>query len=94
MATKKAKNNRVNISQTQELKLLRRIVEITNSEMDLTGVLKEVVEAGDHLLFIGEPVYAAADEDLFEGTWEVDKVKLIYHLGGGVFTTSASELTI
>jgi signal transduction protein with GAF and PtsI domain len=43
MSTTKAKNNKVNISQTQELKLLRKIVEITNSELDLTIVLNEVV---------------------------------------------------
>ena len=43
MSTKKAKNNKVNISQAQELKLLRKIVEITNSELDLTIVLNEVV---------------------------------------------------
>ena len=43
MVTKKAKNNRLNISQAQELKILRKIVEITNSELDLSVVLKEVV---------------------------------------------------
>lgn len=43
MATKKSKNNTLNITQGQELKVLRRIVEITNSELDLSVVLKEVV---------------------------------------------------
>ena len=43
MATKKEKNNKLNINQSQELKILRKIVEITNSELDLTVVLKEVV---------------------------------------------------
>ena len=43
MVTKKEKNNKLNISQSQELKILRKIVEITNSELVLTVVLKEVV---------------------------------------------------
>ena len=43
MVMKKEKNNKLNISQGQELKILRKIVEITNSELDLTVVLKEVV---------------------------------------------------
>lgn len=44
MAAKKEKNNKLNISQGRELKVLRKIVEITNSELDLTVVLKEVVD--------------------------------------------------
>ncbi|MCK5177972.1 MAG: hypothetical protein KAR32_00450, partial [Candidatus Omnitrophica bacterium] len=43
MVTKKAKNNKLNISQSQELNVLRTIVEITNSELDLDVVLKEIV---------------------------------------------------
>ena len=43
MPTEKRKNNKLNIGQSQELKVLRKIVEITNSELDLTVVLKEVV---------------------------------------------------
>ena len=43
MVRKEEKNNKLNISQAQELKILRKIVEITNSELDLTRVLKEVV---------------------------------------------------
>lgn len=44
MVTTKTKNNKLNISPGQELKVLRRIVEITNSELDLSVVLKEVVD--------------------------------------------------
>ena len=42
MATKKPNHQQSNISQAQELKILRKIVEITNSELDLTIVLNEV----------------------------------------------------
>jgi len=43
MPATKSKNKKLNISQTQELTVLRKIVEITNSELDLNVVLKEVV---------------------------------------------------
>jgi len=38
------KNTRLNISQTEELKILRTITDITSSEFDLTWILKEVVK--------------------------------------------------
>jgi len=43
MPTAKTRKNQLNISPGQELKVLRKIVEITNSELDLNVVLKEVV---------------------------------------------------
>ena len=39
-----AKNKKLKISETQELKILRTIVDITSSELDLTWVLKEIVK--------------------------------------------------
>jgi flavin reductase (DIM6/NTAB) family NADH-FMN oxidoreductase RutF len=48
--------------------------------------LRDIHEAGDHKLFIGEVIYAQAEEKLFDETWQVDKAKLIYHLGGNLFT--------
>src|SRR3990167_5846828 len=44
MANTAKKTNTLKISHAHELKLLRKIVEITNSEMDLQVVLKEVVD--------------------------------------------------
>ena len=44
MAKTAGKTNTLDISQAQELKILRKIVEITNSEMDLQVVLKDVVD--------------------------------------------------
>ncbi|MCK5082302.1 MAG: GAF and ANTAR domain-containing protein [Candidatus Omnitrophica bacterium] len=40
----KMKNKKLNVSQTQENKILRKVVEITNSELDLRWILHEVVE--------------------------------------------------
>ena len=44
MANTARKTSTLNISHAQELKILRKVVEITNSEMDLQVVLKDVVD--------------------------------------------------
>ena len=49
-------------------------------------------EAGDHVLMIGEVIYASAEKELFDVKWKVDKAKLIYHLGDKFFTTSEKEI--
>lgn len=54
--------------------------------------LRDIKEVGDHNLFIGEIIYAQAEEDLFDEIWKTDKVKLIYHLGGKFFTESGKLL--
>jgi len=43
VATKKKASNILNISQAEELGILRKIVDITNSELDLKLILKEIV---------------------------------------------------
>jgi len=54
--------------------------------------LKDEKEVGDHVLLIGDIVYASAEKGLFDEKWKVDKVKLIYHLGDKFFTTSEKEI--
>lgn len=44
MPATKQKSKKLNITQTQELDVLRKIVEITNSELDLNLILNEVVK--------------------------------------------------
>jgi flavin reductase (DIM6/NTAB) family NADH-FMN oxidoreductase RutF len=56
--------------------------------------LRDVREAGDHLLFIGEVIFACAQEDLFKETWQPDKVKLIFHLGGKSFTSWDKKIEV
>ncbi|MEW6075165.1 MAG: flavin reductase family protein [Candidatus Omnitrophota bacterium] len=48
---------------------------------------------GDHTLFVGEVIYAKAEEELFKDVWNTEKVKLIYHLGGSFFTGSKDFIT-
>jgi len=54
--------------------------------------LRDIREFGDHKLFVGEIIYAQAEEDLFDQTWDVDKAKLIYHLGGKYFTSCGNMI--
>ena len=56
--------------------------------------LRDIREFGDHKLFVGEVIYAQAEENLFSQTWDVDKVKLIYHLGGSFFTGSDKMIKV
>ena len=53
--------------------------------------LYETREIGDHYLFVGQPVYAEAEEELLnegETVWNPEKAGLIYHLGGKYFSKS------
>jgi len=50
--------------------------------------LRDVKDTGDHGLFIGEAIYACAQEGLFDETWKINKAKLIFHLGGKFFTST------
>lgn len=62
---------------------------IGNIECDLY----ETFELGDHYLFIGQPVYAEAEEELFvDNAWDSAKAGLIYHLGGKYFTKSGDRI--
>jgi flavin reductase (DIM6/NTAB) family NADH-FMN oxidoreductase RutF len=53
------------------------------------------VECGDHTLFVGEVIYAEADESLFEnGHWKAENTKLIHHLGSDFYATLANLANI
>jgi len=52
--------------------------------------LRDLKDIGDHGLFIGEIISASAKDSLFDETWQVDKTKLIFHLGGKFFTSSST----
>lgn len=55
--------------------------------------LYETKELGDHYLFIGQPVYAEAEEELFNDTvWDSAKAELICHLGGKYFFKSTERV--
>lgn len=55
--------------------------------------LYETIELGDHYLFIGQPVYAEAEEELFnDNAWDSAKAELIYHLSGKYFNKSSERI--
>jgi len=54
--------------------------------------LYKKVSAGDHTIFIGEVIAAYANEGTFEESFNIKKVKLIYHIAGDRFTTTSEEV--
>jgi len=44
-------------------------------------------KTGDHTIFIGEVIEAYANEGVFTDTYDLDKARMIYHLGGNIFAT-------
>jgi len=49
--------------------------------------LSQAVEVGECTAIVGEVVEAYADPQLFrEGQWDVERAKLLLHLGGAAFT--------
>jgi len=42
---------------------------------------------GDHTIFVGEIVEAYADRGVFTGKYELEKARMIFHLGGNDFAT-------
>ena len=73
---------------------LVKTVQIKECIAHIECYLRDAKDVGDHGLFIGEAIYASAEEGLFDDTWKIDKAKLIFHLGGTLFTTSAEEINI
>ncbi len=54
--------------------------------------LKQTFTTGDHVILIGEIIEAYVDEDCFKENFNVEKAKLIYHIGGNKFTTLSNEV--
>jgi flavin reductase (DIM6/NTAB) family NADH-FMN oxidoreductase RutF len=49
--------------------------------------LRSQFKTGDHTIFIGEIVEAYADKGVFTDKYDVDKARMLFHLGGNVFAT-------
>lgn len=50
------------------------------------------ITAGDHSLFIGEIQAAYANKDAFTNKYNLEKTKLIFHIGGDEFTTLKTKI--
>jgi flavin reductase (DIM6/NTAB) family NADH-FMN oxidoreductase RutF len=55
--------------------------------------LSQQVTTGDHTIFVGEILVAYVNEGVFDGTYDLNKVKPIYHLGGDDFATLTPKVT-
>ena len=49
-------------------------------------------KTGDHTVFIGEVVEAYANKDVFLDKYDIEKARMLFHLGGNVFATLDSNL--
>ncbi len=49
--------------------------------------LQQTFVTGDHTVFVGEVIEAYADQESFKEEFDIEKAKLIYHLGGNKFAT-------
>lgn len=56
--------------------------------------LRDIKEVGDHYLFIGEVISAVTKDDVFDEVWNLEKAKLIYHLGGNNFFTPEKSIKV
>ena len=54
--------------------------------------LHSKIKTGDHTIFVGEILKAYADRDVFTDKYDLDKARMLYHLGGNVFATLAPRL--
>jgi len=54
--------------------------------------LYQQIPAGDHTIFLGEILAAYADENMFTDKYDLEKSKLIFHLGGNEFVTLDTEI--
>ncbi len=57
--------------------------------------VEQQVKIGDHSLFIGRVLKACAEENLFEGVWQVDRKggEGLHHLGGEWFAISREKFS-
>lgn len=49
--------------------------------------LRSQFSAGDHTIFVGEIVEAYANKEVFTNKYDLEKAKMIFHLGGNDFAT-------
>lgn len=49
--------------------------------------LSQQVTTGDHTIFVGEILVAYANKGIFDGAYDLQKAKHIFHLGADSFAT-------
>jgi len=54
--------------------------------------LLQQIPTGDHTLFVGEVLAAYANQGIFDQTFNINKIKPVYHMGGDDFATISPEV--
>ncbi|MFW6110692.1 MAG: flavin reductase family protein [Thermoproteota archaeon] len=54
--------------------------------------LRDTIVTGDHTLFVGEVVKAYADRGVFDKKYDLERAKMVYHLGGDDFAALDPEI--
>jgi len=54
--------------------------------------LVQTIPTGDHTLFVGEVVAAYVNRGVFNKTFNVEKVKPVFHMGGDSFVTISTKV--
>jgi flavin reductase (DIM6/NTAB) family NADH-FMN oxidoreductase RutF len=54
--------------------------------------LRQQTTAGDHVILVGEILAAYVNEGIFDKTYDLNKVRPIYHMGGDDFATLAPKI--
>ena len=81
-----AKFEEVGLTPKPSKKLKTPIVEECLAHLECK--LFKSLEVGDHTFFVGRVVEAYADEKVFKrGVFDLNKAKILYHVGGSSFTT-------
>ncbi len=84
-----------NVDKTRELKLTFQAGEKVKSPVikECLGWLEckvgKSVEAGDHTLFIAEVLICKVDEGMFKETWNPERSRVLLHLGGDRYISTA-----
>lgn len=60
---------------------------IKECKAHLECVLHSKFATGDHTIFVGEIVEAYVDKDAFKDGYDLEKARMIFHLGGNTFAT-------
>ncbi len=58
----------------------------------LECILHNQFKTGDHTIFVGQVVAAYVNKGVFTDTFNIDKARMLYHLGGNVFATLDPKL--
>lgn len=49
-------------------------------------------KTGDHTIFVGKVIAAYADKGVFTDKYDLEKTRMLYHLGGDIFATLDSRV--